>query len=333
MPNRDDPYAFGWRYGLPHKGLRLTFDKMFYATAEAVVALGVIVESFRREYPRVLFDVEYDDSPITTNWVKALQLDQLINNNWMTSDWNWSTPAGCHAYPLQRIRIDKVEDASFRAADLVRTIKLLPQTVLGAQKDDLLASVERVAEQAFLNVYEHAYVKGTPHYLYACATVTPARHYTDNRTMEQEFSTQQETQWLRENKDNFILEIALADGGFGIPRTLWEDAERRQRSFTSGWNLTAFTPAKRAEAHQHLCEYAYHHESSRKRDQDFVSKASKLNLRGLHRCQKQTEHLEGCIVIASGQGRSGYAFVNNRMLPISGVRNIHRELPGTMMVA
>lgn len=324
----EDPYSFGWRLQDKLINLRISFKVMLYATAEAVVALAAVVDYIRSGRSADAFEVNFDAK--SQEWVKALRLDQVTNSDYAMPDRGWSNPFGCYAYPLRRIELESKEDAATRATAFVKAIRLLPDAVFGDDKDNLLSSVERVASEAFLNIFEHAYEPGTEKILYATATVTPSSHFENSEDLLKQYTSPQESEWLDENRNSMILEIAIADAGYGISRTLWKNAKEKHRSFAVDWEKNALTLALRGSAHQHLCEYAFHHDSTRKRDEDFPTVASRLNWRGLHRCITQTEYLSGSILLVSGQGRAGYVFVENRMKPVFQAQAVHADFPGTL---
>ena len=324
----EDPYSFGWRLEDQLINLRISFKAMLYATAEAVVALAAVVDYIRSARSAGAFKVTFDAN--SQEWVKALRLDQVTNSDYARPDRGWTNPLGCYAYPLRRIELASKEDAATRATGFVRAVRRLPDAVFGDDKDNLLSSVERVASEAFLNIFEHAYDPGAKKILYATATVTPPGHFENGEALPNQYTSSQELEWLYENRNSMILEIAIADAGYGISRTLWKNAKEKHRSFAVDWETNAPNAASRRAAHQHLCEYAFHHDSTRKRDEDFGTLASRLNWRGLHRCIKQTEYLSGSILLVSGQGRAGYVFVQNRIQPVFPAQAVHADFPGTL---
>lgn len=213
------------------------------------------------------FEVNFDD-PKSQEWVKALRLDQVTNSDYATPDRGWTKPHGCYAYPLRRIELASKEDAAAQATNFVKAVRLLPDAVFGDDKENLLSSVERVASEAFLNIFEHAYEPGAKKGLYATATVTPSRHFENSKDLPKQYTSRQEFEWLYENRNSMILEIAIADAGYGISRTLWQNAKEKHRLFAVDWGNNATTAASRGTAHQDLCEYAFHHDSTRKRDEE-----------------------------------------------------------------
>ena len=325
----EDPYSFGWRLQDQPISLRISFKAMLYATAEAVVALAAMVDYVRSGRSAGAFEVNFDANSL--EWVKALRLDQVADSDYEKPDRGWTNPFGCYAYPLRRIELASKEDAATRATDFVTAVRLLPDAVFGDDKDSVLSSVERVASEAFLNIFEHAYDPDAKKLLYATATVTPSGHFQNSEDLPTQYTSRQELEWLYENRKSMILEIAIADAGYGISRTLWKNAKEKHRSFAVDWETKAPNAASREAAHQHLCEYAFHHDSTRKRDEDFPTVASRLNWRGLHRCIKQTEYLSGSILLVSGQGRAGYVFVDNRIQPVFPAQAVQADFPGTLV--
>ncbi len=325
----DDPFSLGWQLGNPKRELLIQFEGMNYATAEAAVALAAVVEKLNSLAGAKFFQAEFGET--SHEWFRGLRLDQVARHLWQMPERAWARPFDCYAYPVRRIKLDSPTDAASRATGLAKAIRLLPEEIFGNDREEVLASVEYVAYEAFLNIFEHAYRPDESRYLYASATVTPARHFEDSKDLAVQFTSPQELAWLKANRDNLILEIAVADTGRGIPQSLWADAVEKQRLFAKEWTHDSFRPEFRASAHQHLCEYAFHHDSTCRREPAALS-AGRLSFRGLHRCLKQAEYLSGCVLLASGQGRAGYVFVNGRMMSISPPRHTHCDFPGTLVV-
>jgi hypothetical protein len=326
----DDPHGLSWEVGENARRLNLRFARMLYATAEAAVTLGVFADAIRRRWPHSL-RIAFDNA--SSKWVAGLGLDQLSTGTWQRPQRGWTNPLGCYAYPLRRILLEGSDDVANRAAALAKAIRLLPEDVFPqVDKDKILAAVERVAYEAFLNIVEHAYLARNPRYLYACATVTPATYFEDNNESVQPYTTAEDRRWLRDHTDSMILEIALADGGEGIPFTLWNDAVQKRRPFTQGWEPGPLQDAERRAAHHALCDYAFRHDSTRKHGEDFTNVASQLSWRGLHSCTRQTESLSGYITLASGEGRAGYVTIDNRLIPISPGKDLQGQFPGTLVV-
>lgn len=302
---------------------------MLFATAEAVVALAAIAEKVRASRLDQPFTIVFGRD--SAEWVSALQLNQISEGTWDDRDTGWAMPTGCHAYHLHRITLENRDHAAARANALVKAIQLLPEGIFGGDRNTLLASVERVAYEAFLNIVEHAYTEKAPKHAYVCATVTPPNYFDDAKDLATQVATPEELTWLRENNGAMILEIAIADAGQGVPRTLWRDAEKKGRAFAANWKAVLDQQGRTA-AQQSLCEYAFHHDSTRKEDNEFKSSASRLSWRGLHSALRQTESLAGCILLASGRGRAGYVSVNNRLTRISPQPSSPNQFPGTLVL-
>lgn len=323
----NDPFGFGWKLSKQKARSPLVFKGMLYATAEAVVALAAFSEKFRSVDGDL--NLTFGDSP--RDWVDSLDLHQIANNKWQLEGAGWTRPFDCYAFPIRQVTLTNRDDVDAHALDIVQAIRLLPDDVLGSHKTQILASVERIAYEAILNIFEHAYVGSTKRHLYYCVTVTPARHFDVENVEHGILTSPKEVKWLTENHDALMLEIAIADAGQGIPLTLWKNAREKKCDFSNGWREGVRDVDMRANAHQSLCNYAFHYASTRKGENEFINAASRLNWRGLHRCLRQTEFLSGSISLTSGQGRAGYVFVEGKLKPIQPTNDSHTDFPGTLV--
>lgn len=327
--SQEDPFGLGWLANSPPEIRLVSFKGLSYATAEGAVSLAVLAEQLRANQVIPSLEISFQDA--TSTWVDALRLDQLQSGTWQTPDRLWTRPSDCFAYPLRRIELTSKQEAIANASRLVSIIRRLPEEVLGTDRDEVCASVETVALEVLINIFQHAYLPEERRYLYAGTTVTPAKHYDEDSSLSGSFTTKEELNWLRENRDNMILEIALADAGRGIPRTLWSDAIEKQQDFAIHWTRRTLDDIQRAVAHHDLCDYAFHHDSTCKRDSDATASPRRLAWRGLHRCLRQTEYLAGSISLTSGQGKSGYVFVKGRMFRIGKSTLARTDFPGTLL--
>ncbi len=323
----NDPFGFGWTLTKQKARSPLVINGMLYATAEAVVALAAFSERLRSVDGNL--KLTFGDGP--QEWVTSLDLHQIAYNKWQPEDIGWTRPFDCYALPLRKITLTNREDVAARAQNIVQAIQQLPDNVLEPHKTQKLASIERVVYEALLNIYEHAYGDAPEKHLYFCATVTPTRHF-DVENLEHGILTSiEEAKWFAENRDALMLEIAIADAGQGIPLTLWKNAREMKCGFANEWQEGVMDVNMRANAHQSLCNYAFHYASTRKRENEFINAASRLNWRGLHRSLQQTEFLSGTVALTSGQGRAGYVFVASGMEPIRQPSDSHTDFPGTLV--
>ena len=307
----------------------MAFSGLLYGTAEAAVALSCIAE--RLKSPSGLgIQLSVDAGP--RDWIDSLGLLRMADSRWAQSHPVWNELFGCFVHPVQRLELKSKADASLHTMTVVNAIRFLPESILGDAQEAVLSSVERVVHETLVNIWEHAYTGSAPRTVFICATVTPSRHLEDDPDKGKLFTSSAELEWFAENREGRILEIAIADEGRGVPLTLWKSAKERQQEFTRHWRNTKLTLDQRARAHHALCEYAFHYDSTRKKPQDFDSLASRLSWRGLHRCLKQTEQLSGVIILASGQGRVGYAATQNRLAIIEPAIKLRADVPGTEVV-
>lgn len=311
----------------PGFALDVQVGKLLFATAEATVALAMVVEQARSLGCRVTVASNQADA-----WSRDLNLNQLSSGVWSRPQPNWKRPAHCHCISLRRVSLASAQAVTKLSSSLASTINLLPDDVLFDLRYEICAAVDRVAREAFANILEHAYPAGQERLAYMCATVSPPSYSSDEDESEFEVTTSEEKGWFKENSGKgLVLEIAIGDCGLGVPATLQKAAQTKKLELLpeGGHN----TPdQQRRFLHQQLCRFAFHHSSTRKGDEDFKSPAAKLNWRGLHRCVHSTEHLGGTILLSSGAGRAGYAFVKQQMRPLGLAAKRGIDLPGTMIV-
>ena len=327
-----DPFSFGWQVSEPRTDIRISIRGLIFATAEAVVALATFAETLRSPINPNAFRLSCRAAP--QDWVRALGLNALAAPKSSNTDATWTTPMGCSAYALRRFEIESRDAVIEHTSEFIAALQLLPDNFLSDQQAELLLSVERVVYEVLLNIFEHAYDQNERKTVFMAATVTPSplRYFDSEDDVQVNAISDQEHEWLRENRDRLMFEVAIADAGHGIPARLSASALAKKRQFTKDWVKNPVRGELRVAAHQRLCEYSFHHDSTRKRDSDFATPASRLTWRGLHRGLKQVENLSGSIVLASGQGRAGYVFVGNRMTAVVPSRARHVEFPGTLAV-
>ncbi len=331
---RDDPHQMGWRYVAPSYDTGVKFRKMEYATAEAAVALAIAVDVARRATGRKgAFRVESDGE--SDERFAVLGLRQVAKDCWDGPKQEW-TPIGSHnTYGLWRAKVTERRSVSEVVKQIVRSIELLPSDVLGSRANEIAMAIERVAAEVAMNAFEHAYVDEDARYLYVCATIGPPRYLLAPKKQEFHRTPPEEVMWLNDSSDGLVLEIAMGDAGQGVPKTLWRNAQQAGIDLEglAGKSLgTKAGIAARAKVHQLLCDHAFHHDSTCKDPDSFDSRAEMLNWRGLHRCLSQIAHQHGAIALASGQGRSGYAWKRHEMIRFTQTIAFDKNLPGTMVV-
>src|ERR1039458_1217523 len=85
IPSRadaEDIFYLGWKHGRFSKEYKFKLSSLSFATAEGVSALAAIIECLRREPAAVSLTISPDSEP----WATALNLSQLVNNEWSSPE-------------------------------------------------------------------------------------------------------------------------------------------------------------------------------------------------------------------------------------------------------
>lgn len=332
LKSDQDPHQLGWRFVPQARPISFLFSNMDYATAEGAVAVAAMAAAIRQEGGQLSLGYGAESAP----WAAALGLSRIADDDPVIAQAEWCQFGDCHVYPLTHQTLTDTRQAASFLESAMASISIVPKGITGWET--IAESVRRVLCESLLNVVEHAYPSEGPKQIFLCLTITPSTHGLFIPARAKHFLATQELEWLSEHakRRNRIIEIAIADFGVGVPRTLFADAEERLVEFktlvaglSSGTNKYQ---QARALLHQCLCKYAFAHTSTRKRSTDFPSRAASLNWRGLHRCFHHSALQDGCLVLASGQGRAGYASIDGRIAEVDLSDRRGRDLPGTAIV-
>ena len=240
---------------------------------------------------------------------------------------------GGAAMPVREVDVSKVDDIASAVENMLGDI-LKVKGPVREHFPKLKEVFNRTLTEALLNVHEHAYLPGSPNRAWVSVVCFPAgaMPYETETTL-----SDQEKDYLRPLQDKYVLEIAVADAGIGIPRTLAASAEsimpellNHVRHVSSGRNVYEVS---RAKIHAALCYYSLNHYSTSKNEKSktFKTPEHALNWRGLYRCYRQVAELGGSIAVTSGRGRAGYASFKEEIRPFQVVTLGETDFPGTLL--
>lgn len=333
-PAPSDVHQLGWQVVKFLDKLQFVFNRMTYATAEGIVAIASLLAALRATDSQAdMTALGFDKT--SSGQAEAIGLLQIASDEWDDADSHWKEISNCVVLPLRRTVIADGASAVRFARDTASRLSLAPRRFL--EWEEAIQAVERVVSEAVLNVVQHAYPPGTDSWVYTCFTITPASHVLASLGATAVLAPEEE-EWLKEQQSlgNFVFEAAIGDYGQGVPRSLYLDATEKLEEFRKiikgkGSGRNDFLDA-RFELHQCLCQYAFHHDSTRKKPSDFPTRAAALNWRGLHRCWQAVRSLNGCLVLASGQGRAGFAVCGGAVHRVRPQVRRKSDLPGTLVV-
>jgi hypothetical protein len=330
MNSPADPLRLGWEPLEPVKkpALTLEVERIFWASAEGTVALASIVETVRSAG----FGVQLSGPNPRDHWARVLQLKQLNKAQWNDPESTLDGDLGRGRGDQLRRWMISSQEACRRIADFISTQAAQVSNDATYLTSGVEAAVDLLAHQALLNVYEHAYASGVAPVAFSSITVSQARNWSGLRS----FLTSEEYRWF-ESGNEMVLEVAIGDRGIGVPSTLWEAYGRRYPGSLESMKHLSITTneglAERARVQQQITLWALAHDSTRKLAKDFPDDIHRLNWRGLHRAANCIAEVNGCIIVRSGQARTGYAFHEGRVETIGvGARARPSEFPGTTLV-
>lgn len=327
-----DPHHLGWECVPSERKFRLLLKDLGFATAEGLATLATVVDCLRSK-TRGSVEIEIDSR---RGWASTLGIEQIQNDTWAAplSD-DFRSIHGSHIYPVWRVDLSDREVCGQISSRISQSVDRLPQEFLGEFREEILASLELVARESSLNVFEHAYRVSEKRLVFGALTVSPVPRRDQLGPLA--YASPEELDWFDANyKAGLMLELTISDFGFSVPFTLWPDFKRNHADvFTSlsRYGLgTREGQSARAQLHQQITLWAFNHMSSRKGSKDFFEEHARYNWRGLSRALNSASRLNACIVVRSGQARSGYAFQDHlgRVLTIES--QMHREFPGTALV-
>lgn len=328
-----DSLHMGWEHVTFQNLYMFKLENLQFATAEGIVTLAAMVDCLRK---RAQSKVDVVIGPDSKSWSSALHLEQLVNDRWRKS-----FPAipskveGGVTHPLWRYPINSRSDSEKTAQRLSRQVALLLDRLGLEHTNEVAAAAKIVFHEALLNVFEHAYGEHVGGLVFEAITITPIPRQEQLKTLP--YATGQELEWFADHA-GLMLEVAIADYGRNVPSTLWdayaeikghaEDVERAV-SISLG---TREGQAIRANLHHKIALWAFNHKSTRKRDHEFVDKPAQLNWRGLHRALNTAAKFDACVIMRSGQARTGYAFNEGKADALETIGIPQREFPGTSII-
>lgn len=324
----NDPTLLGWWLPEATQTKEFLSTSVKVASAEAIVALGVI----RSVMDANLVAPTRLDDPNMVEWARLLAGTDGVPEGWAV------LPNGIYATRTWQTDVRDRENLKKSAETWVRLLGIASRE-LANDLNPLLPTLHRVVYEALLNVHEHAYASGENKPAWLAATVMPVAVQRellvedDNKNSKSAFDPR-EIGWLDSADGTRVLEIAIGDSGTGIPRTLaeaaakhWPDLHARLTSLSAGTNR--FT-ALRAELHADLCDHAFRHYSTRKKE--FTPPFLKAHWRGLYRCYRQIVDWGGCIALTSGRGRAGYTARGRQTTDFKNLLPTPGDFPGTLWV-
>ena len=332
-PGNKDALKMGWTCAPRVQKQSLNISTLGEPSAESTLGLAIMnhawYQSKQSELPLTL-EVDPSQHQLATDLgitqISAHKSSQRPLNRWE------DLAGGKIAYPIESFIIGSPETAEKCATRTQLLIKTLANRLQKKCTESVLDIVRKVSFEAYLNIHDHAYPNSQKKTAFLCITVSRVGEVPSH-------ALSNEDHWLHEYQGERFIEIAIGDAGEGIPKTLWHAAadrnERIKDIVEQIKNPDKHTDcATRAELHRLLCEDAFNHESTGKPPEERTSPLYRMNWRGLYRCQRQVAGMDGCIVIASGRARSGYARLDgtNRRFSETLTENNANDFPGTVVV-
>lgn len=329
----DDSLHMGWEHVTYQNLYMFRLENFLFGTAEGIVTLAAMVDCLRNGTQS---KVDVVVGPDSKSWAGALHLEQLVNDKWRKSfPITPSRVEGGLTHPLWRYPIHSRSDCEKTAQRLSRQVAHLLDRLGLEHTNEVAAAARIVFHEALLNVFEHAYGEHTGGLVFEAITITPIPRREQLKKLA--YVTEQERKWFASHA-GLMLEVAIADYGRNVPSTLWEAyAEVREHAEdverAAGLRLgTREGQAARASLHHKIALWAFNHKSTRKREGEFADKLAQLNWRGLHRALNTAARFDACVIMRSGQARTGYAFDQGKANALETVEIPQREFPGTSIV-
>jgi hypothetical protein len=323
----------GWEHVTFQNQYMFKLENLQFATAEGIVTLAAMVDCLRNGTQSKVDVLIGSDSK---SWSSALHLEQLMNDRWQKSfPIIPSNVEGGLTHPLWRYPVNSRNASEKTAQRISRQIAYLLDKLGLEHTNEVAAAAKIVFYEALLNVFEHAYGEQTGGLVFEAITITPVPRRAQLKKFA--YVTEQENSWF-ENHAGLMLEVAIADYGRNVPSTLWEayfDIREHLEDFERATSLRLGThegKAERAYLHHKIALWAFNHKSTRKREHEFPDKLAQLNWRGLHRALNTAAKFDACVIMRSGQARTGYAFNEGEANALETVEAPQREFPGTSII-
>ena len=326
-----DEYQLGWRLILPRQPLMMNFRRVRFATAEGCNLVAILHDLLDGGKETRLLKLSFDEE--STGLSRVLQNIKHL-----------STLPATH-FDLNRISAQArgvvcIYDVGHPDQVLAAARHIAESATRSAAADssdersNFYDMTERVAVEALFNIYEHAFsFDHDRKRAFVSLTLQPAARCIDNGSRQ----PVEERQWLENQGQGMIVELAITDVGNGIPKTLWRSAkDQRPQLFnalsTLNSGMTAFD-TERAVLHARLAADSFRHDSTCKAYTDFADEYHALNWRGLYRCRQQIAEFGGFIAVASGRGRAGFAWTKeSTTMEFSHSFAKRNDLPGTTVL-
>jgi len=327
----DGLFKLGWEH-VPFQNLyEFRIENLQYATAEGIVTLAAIIDCLRSGTGA---KVDLIIDPKARIWSEALALDQLIDNRWEKSFPITAFKAGgCLIHPLWRYRVNDPTSCRKIAQRISNQVAHLLKHLELEETISIATAARTIFQEALLNIFEHAYDSQVSRIAFEAITVTPVPRLSELKKLA--YVTEQESSWFA-NHAGLMLEVAIADYGRNVPSSLWaayadEHPEDRERisKLRLGTRQGQF---ERASLHHKIVLWSFNHKSTRKRPEDFAGELARLNWRGLHRVLNTAVRFDGCVIMRSGQARSGYTSDSGKTTALKSTTSPQREFPGTSIV-
>jgi hypothetical protein len=329
----NDSLHMGWEHVTYQNLYMFKLENLQFATAEGIVTLAALVDCLRNGTQSKVDVLVGSDS---RNWFSALHLEQLVNDRWQKSfPITPSKVEGGLTHPLWRYPVSSRSACEKTAQRIAQQVAHLLDKLGLEHTSEVAAATKIVFHEALLNVFEHAYGDHLGGLVFEAITITPVPQREQLKKLA--YVTKQEDAWFA-NHAGLMLEVAIADYGRNVPSTLWDayiDVEEHQADLERAASLRLGTHegrAERAYLHHKIALWAFHHKSTRKRDHEFVDKLAQLNWRGLHRALNTAAKFDACVIMRSGQARTGYVFNNGKANALETVEGSQREFPGTSII-
>jgi hypothetical protein len=324
-----DPLQMGWEFIPPVRPIDFILQDLEFVTAEGVVTLAALVECLRN---RCQCEVNVKIGSKGREWSDALFLEQLISNKWLSSlpiqpikvNDNW-------AYPIWRYNVNRYIDCKRTADRISDQVERFLRELNYFLVEDVAIATKAVFTEALLNILEHAYFPRQERVAFEAITITAVPEMRNLKNLA--YISDEELAWFENYEGRLMLEIAVADHGRNVPATLWKSYcdEHQEICKNAQFNIGSTKGnLERSTLHQDIVLWSFDHRSTRKTPKQFRSELALLNWRGLHRALNSTSRFNGCLILRSGQTRTGFVFNENVATSLSPVVKQH-EFPGTSL--
>ena len=326
---KTDSSLMGWRLPESVQQTKFSSASMELTSASAMAAFGLLRTALNADVASRI----PSETPDKGTWLSLLAGTMQDVGEWKTLS------GGINATPTWLTDVTLRNDVKQRT-DAWISLLAHPPEGLGTELHALLPILQRIISEALLNVHEHAYSSEAHKPVWLSATILPVSAQRQILTEDESrrggavACHPREVGWIDGIEGNRVLELAICDHGFGIPRTLAKNAAKRRPDLCERIaKLSAGTKefaALRAELHGDICAYAFHHFSTRKEAHEFQPPFLQFHWRGLYRCYRQVVESGGGIALTSGQGRAGYTALGARAEAFRHCLGTASDFPGTL---